>query len=107
MRTRENIRIENVCQVGRINGDLRRAYAQVKRVFVVEDGEFIFAEGHELTVQRFYFHLYGVRKVIRDVAHLRLDRVLLFIVGRRILAGDDSRRRSAKENEQSPGYQKR
>src|ERR1700687_1898729 len=70
-------------------------------------GNSFLPRGTELTVQRFYFHHYGVRKVIRDVAHLRLDRALLFIIGRRILAGDDSRRRSAKENEQSPGYQKR
>ena len=29
---------------------------QIKRVLVVEEGEFIFAEGHELTVQRFYIY---------------------------------------------------
>ena len=82
-------------------------YAQVKRVFVVEDREFIFAEGHELTVQRFYIHHYGVRKVIGDVAHLRLNHALLFIVSRRVLSGEESRCHSIEENEQRPGYQKR
>src|ERR1700686_3438714 len=104
MRTRENIRIEKVCQARRINGDLPGVYAQVKRISVVEDGEFVFAEGHELTVQRSYFHHYVVRKVIGDVTHLRLDRALRFIGGRGILAGGDTRGGGVKEDEQSLKY---
>src|SRR5260370_38832278 len=45
MRMRKDIRMENDRQVGRINGDRRCAYAQVKRVFVVEDGKVILPMG--------------------------------------------------------------
>jgi hypothetical protein len=40
----------------------------------------------------------------RDIVHLCLDRGSLFIVGRRILAEDDIRSRSAKKNAQGSEY---
>jgi hypothetical protein len=80
---------------------------RLNEVLSSKTGNSFLPTGHKLTVQRFYIHHYGVRKVIGDVAHLRLDHALLFIVSRRILSGEDSRRSSVEENEQRPGYQKR